>query len=130
MDEKRREDFTRNWQRWCTACEQEWKQRREYREGKPVPGIDKVLEQELSKLGVKERMVEDQLSEAWAEAVGPMNAMHSKPVSLNRGELVVAVAQPALKYTLERFHSAEILERMQAKFGRKTIRRIRFRVGN
>ncbi len=130
MDEKRREEFSIAWQRWCNSCESEWKERREAKEGRPFKSLEKLIDKELSALGVQERMVEDQLVEAWAEAVGPTNAMHSRPVSLNRGELIVAVTQPALKFDLERFHKGEILKRMQARFGATTIRRLRFRVGN
>ena len=79
--------------------------------------------------GLKDRLVEDQLVEAWVEAVGRPNADFSKPVQLKRGQLIVAVTQPALLYELERFHKAEILRRLQERFGCGTIRDLRFRVG-
>ena len=130
MDQERRDEFTIAWQRWCNACEDEWRQHRVAREGRPAKTIQKTLEKELEALGLNERLVEDQLVDAWADAVGPSNAHNSRPVQLQKGVLIVAVAQPALKYDFERFHKAEILKRMQEKIGKNMIRDIRFRVGN
>lgn len=127
---QRRDDFAAAWQRWCAACENEWKSDREAWEGRPAKSVAKMIEKEMASLGLNERLMEDQMVAAWAEVVGPANAFHTRPVQLKRGELIVAVSQPALKYDLERFHQAEILRRMQERFGEKTIQAIRFRVGN
>lgn len=109
---------------------QEWRLLPEADSGKEAQAVGRLIERQLDELGLKERMVEDQLAEAWVEAVGRPNADYSKPVQLKRGQLIVAVAQPALLYELERFHKAEILRRLQARFGRGTIQDLRFRVGS
>lgn len=130
MDSERREKFQAAWQRRQQAVEAQWQGFREYHEGKSVKSAANELEKQMSKLGLNERMVEDQLVGAWAEVVGPQIANMSRPVQFKRGELIVAVAQPAFKYDLERFHAGEILRRMQDRFGKERIRRLRFRVGN
>ena len=109
---------------------QEWRLLPEKKAGRDAQPVGLLLEKQLDALGLKDRLIEDQLVEAWAEAVGRPNADFSKPVQLRRGQLVVAVAQPALLYELERFHKAEILRRLQERFGSGTIREIRFRVGS
>ncbi len=89
-----------------------------------------LVEIQIGKLGLKERMLEDQLGAAWAEIVGSSNAQQSKPVQIKRGELIVAVSQPALRYDFERFHGPEILRRLQERFGASMVKRVRFRVGS
>lgn len=109
---------------------QEWRLLPEKSLGKDFQPVSRLLEKQIAELGLTERMVEDQLVEAWNDAVGKPIADLSKPVQLKRGQLVVAVAQPALLYDLERFHKQEILRRMQERFGSGTVREIRFRVGS
>jgi predicted nucleic acid-binding Zn ribbon protein len=130
MDSERRQEFSKAWQRWCSACEKEWKDYREGREGRPAKSLSQLVQKELTALGLTERMMEDQLVSIWEEVVGPANAFHTRPIQLKKGELTVAVSQPALKYDLERFHMAEILRRLQEKMGKGMVRVIRFRVGN
>jgi len=107
----------------------EWRLLPEQSFGREPKSVGALLERQMEELGLKERLVEDQLTEAWAEIVGSPNCQFSKPVQLKRGQLIVAVAQPALLYDLERFHKAEILRRLQERFGTGTIRDLRFRVG-
>ena len=57
------------------------------------------------------------------------NAAHSSPVALREGVLYVRVLQPALHYELEQISKSEILRKLKQRFGGKTIRDIRFRVG-
>ncbi len=130
MDPNRRRSFQSNWQAWQEQCDDRWKSRREAIEGRPAKDANTDLEKVLSKLGIQERLLEDQLIAAWEEIVGPAVAHNSRPVQIRRGELIVAVTQPALKYDLERFHRGEILRRMQERFGSGAIRGLRFRVGN
>jgi hypothetical protein len=56
-------------------------------------------------------------------------AMHSAPVALRQGVLYVRVLQPALHYELEQISKTEILRNLKQRFGGKTIRDVRFRVG-
>tara|TARA_R110002096_G_scaffold122929_8_gene266144 strand:+ start:10369 stop:10761 length:393 start_codon:yes stop_codon:yes gene_type:complete len=130
MDPSRRREFQAKWQAWQEQCDSRWRGRREALEGRPAKDASQDLEKVLSKLGIQERLLEDQMIEAWGEVVGPAVAHNTRPVQIKRGELVVAVTQPALKYDLERFHRGEILRRLQEQFGTATIRSLRFRVGN
>jgi len=52
------------------------------------------------------------------------------PVALREGILYVRVLQPALHYyEFEQISKSEILRKLKQRFGGKTIRDIRFRVG-
>lgn len=86
-----------------------------------------VVGSTLKRLGLKQRFDEDQVKAAWEEAVGDFVARHSQPVGVNRKILLVQVLQPAVHYTLERM-KGQILERLQARFGKDHIRDIRFRI--
>jgi len=61
--------------------------------------------------------------------LGDFIAAHSTPVALREGILYVRVLQPALHYELEQISKPEILRKLKQRFGSKTIRDVRFRVG-
>src|SRR6266536_2746649 len=67
--------------------------------------------------------------DAWSKIVGEFIAAHSAPVTLRDGILYVRVLQPALHYELEQISKSEILRKLKQRFGGKTIRDIRFRLG-
>jgi predicted nucleic acid-binding Zn ribbon protein len=83
----------------------------------------------MQKLGLKERLHESEVIEAWAQVVGAFIAAHSAPVSLREGVLHVRVLQPALHYQLEQISKPEILRKLKQRFGAKVVRDVRFRVG-
>ena len=83
----------------------------------------------MQKLGLKERLQETEVIEAWAKIVGDFIAAHSAPMALREGVLYVRVLQPALHYELEQVSKADILRKLKQRFGAKTIREIRFRLG-
>ena len=83
----------------------------------------------MQKLGLRERLHEKDMMAAWAGIVGDFIAAHSAPVSLREGILYIRVLQPALHYELEQISKAEILRKLKRRFGSKTIRDLRFRVG-
>jgi hypothetical protein len=56
-------------------------------------------------------------------------AVHLAAVALREGILYVCVLQPALHYELEQISKTEILRKRKQRFGGKTNRDIRFRVG-
>ena len=88
-----------------------------------------LLPQLMQKLGLRERLHEKDVMEAWSGIVGDFIAAHSAPVSLREGVLYVRVLQPALHYELEQISKAEILRKLKQRFGARTIRDIRFRLG-
>ena len=56
-------------------------------------------------------------------------ATPSTPVALCEGILYVLVFQPALHYEREQISKSEILRKLKQRFGSKTIRDVRLRVG-
>jgi predicted nucleic acid-binding Zn ribbon protein len=83
----------------------------------------------MQRLGLRERLRETEVIEAWSKIVGDFIAAHSAPVALREGVLYVRVLQPALHYELEQVSKIEILRKLKQRFGGKTIRDVRFRVG-
>ncbi|HEX7720722.1 MAG TPA: DUF721 domain-containing protein [Pyrinomonadaceae bacterium] len=88
-----------------------------------------VLPKLMQRLGLKERLHETEVLEAWSKIVGDFIAAHSSPVALREGILYVRVLQPALHYELEQVSKIDILRKLKQRFGGKVIRDIRFRVG-
>jgi len=88
-----------------------------------------VLPKLMQRLGLKERLHEVEVIEAWGQIVGEFIAAHSTPVALREGVLYVRVLQPALHYELEQISKIDILRKLKQRFGGKVIRDIRFRVG-
>jgi predicted nucleic acid-binding Zn ribbon protein len=88
-----------------------------------------VLPKLMQRLGLKERLHETEVMEAWAKIVGEFISAHSAPVALREGTLYVRVLQPALHYELEQVSKIDILRKLKQRFGGKVIRDIRFRVG-
>lgn len=88
-----------------------------------------VLPKLMQRLGLKERLHENEVMEAWGKIVGEFIAAHSAPVALRDGILYVRVLQPALHYELEQISKIDILRKLKQRFGTKIIRDLRFRVG-
>jgi predicted nucleic acid-binding Zn ribbon protein len=83
----------------------------------------------MQRLGLRERLHETEVIDAWSKIVGDFIAAHSAPVALREGILYVRVLQPALHYELEQVSKIDILRKLKRRFGGKTIREIRFRLG-
>lgn len=88
-----------------------------------------LLPRFMQRLGLKERLHESEVIEAWSKIVGEFIAAHSAPVALREGVLYVRVLQPVLHYELEQVSKIEILRKLKQRFGGKIIRDVRFRVG-
>ena len=88
-----------------------------------------VLPKLMQRLGLKERLHETEVMEAWGKIVGEFISAHSAPVALREGVLYVRVLQPALHYELEQVSKIDILRKLKQRFGGKIIRDVRFRVG-
>ena len=83
----------------------------------------------MQRLGLRERLRETEVIDAWSKIVGDFIAAHSSPVALREGVLYVRVLQPALHHELEQISKTEIVRKLKQRFGGKTIRDIRFRIG-
>src|SRR5205814_9612054 len=88
-----------------------------------------ILPNLMQRLGLRERLHETEVAEAWSKIVGEFIAAHSAPVALRDGILYVRVLQPALHYDLEQLAKMDILRKLKQRFGPKIIRDVRFRVG-
>jgi predicted nucleic acid-binding Zn ribbon protein len=88
-----------------------------------------ILPQVMQRLGLKERLHESEVADAWSKIVGEFIAAHSSPIALREGILYVRVLQPALHYELEQVSKLDILRKLKQRFGAKIIRDVRFRVG-
>jgi predicted nucleic acid-binding Zn ribbon protein len=88
-----------------------------------------LLPKLMQRLGLKERLHETEVIDAWSKIVGDFIAAHSSPVALREGILCVRVLQPALHYELEQVSKIDILRKLKRRFGSKTIRDVRFRLG-
>jgi len=88
-----------------------------------------VLPKLMQRLGLKDRLQETEVIEAWSKIVGDFISAHSAPTALREGVLYVRVLQPALHYELEQVSKIDILRKLKQRFGGKVIRDVRFRVG-
>jgi predicted nucleic acid-binding Zn ribbon protein len=104
---------------------QEWRGLPQERCLEQSSDVSEVLSQVIQKLGLKKRIQEEEIINAWHEVVGDFLAAHSTPFQLAHGALHVRVIQPSIRYELDRVWKPEILRKLQEKFGRKTIRDIK-----
>src|SRR5205823_11199634 len=105
----------------------EWRgvpKRKTRQDGRQSPA--EVMPKLMQRLGLRERLHETEVIEAWSKIVGDFIAAHSSPVALREGILYVRVLQPALHYELEQISKSEILRKLKQRFGGKTIRDLRF----
>ncbi len=86
-----------------------------------------ALKKILPKLGLTERLNEQEVQAAWRDIVGDFLAEHSVPVSMREGVVTVQVLQPTVRYELDRTWKKEILAKLKTRFGAKTVKEIRFR---
>ena len=69
-----------------------------------------------------------QIAAAWPEIVGPQLAGNTRPAQLDNKILLVYVSHPAWIMELRGPMTAEILRRLQAKFGANDLKNLRFAV--
>jgi len=102
-------------------------------EPKPRPdrltSVSDGIQKLMKSLGLGERLREEEVLSTWKSIVGDFIASHSQPTKLQSGVLIVQVLQPTMHYELDRVWKFKILEKMRERFGPRTVRDIRFRVG-
>src|SRR5437879_12338309 len=81
------------------------------------PAPDDDLPKLMQRLGLKERLHETEVMEAWAKIVGEFISAHSAPVELREGILYVRVLQPALRYKLEQVSKIDIQRKLKESLG-------------
>ncbi len=69
-----------------------------------------------------------QIAAAWPDIVGPQLAANTRPAQLENKILLVYVSHPMWLMELRGAPSAEILSRLQARFGKTTLANLRFAI--
>jgi Dna[CI] antecedent, DciA len=81
-------------------------------------------------LVARERQIEIEIArELTPKSLATFISAQSAQVALREGILYVRVLQFVLRYELEQVSKSEILRKLKQRFGAKTIRDVRFRVG-
>ena len=88
-----------------------------------------VIGKVMASLGLGERLRQEEVLRAWKEIVGDFIAGHATPQRLEKGILIVQVLQPTMHYELDRVWKPQILQKMKDRFGPRTVREIKFRIG-
>ena len=91
--------------------------------------ISGVVEKVMQQWGLGERLRHEEVTRSWVEIVGEYVGHHSSPQRLNDGVLTVSVLQPTLKFELDRVWKKNILAKLQARFGKRAMREVRFQIG-
>ena len=89
--------------------------------GALIPGVFKNM-----KLDVHAQVA--RIAAAWPEIVGPQLAANTRPAHLENKILAVYVSHPAWIMELRGAPSAEILSRLQARFGKNEIQNLRLAI--
>ena len=105
---------------------------RGYREPRPlmerVQAVNALVSKAMVSLGLGERVREAEVLQAWKETVGDFFAAHSAPNRLKDGVLYVRVLQPTVHFEMDRMRGP-ILTKLRDRFGARTVREVRFRLG-
>jgi predicted nucleic acid-binding Zn ribbon protein len=91
--------------------------------------VGDAVQKVMQSLGLSDRLKADAVISAWREVVGEFFAKHSAPQQLKDGVLYVAVLQPTVHFELDRVWKRNILTKFKERFGTRTVREIRFRLG-
>lgn len=96
-------------------------------EGRGPKRIGDLLTRVLTKYGVTQLTLQDELESAWGEAAGAAVARHTRPGALRRGVLEVLVDNSVLLQELEGFEKARLLAVLQEKLPQHRVVALRFR---
>ena len=69
------------------------------------------------------------LERAWADAVGPEFAAHTRPSAIRRGVLEVVVDNAVLLQELTHYHKRRLLEQLRRRLPDTPLTDLRFRAG-
>ena len=92
------------------------------------PGVGGFIQRVLKEWKLDEKMLGDEIAAAWRMAVPEFIARHTAPDTIRRGILTVRVLHSTIHHTLV-MEKVRLLARLQERFGRDTVRDLRFRHG-
>jgi hypothetical protein len=104
---------------------EEWRGLPEKSEGRPLVFVSDAIQQLVGRLGLRERINEEDILAAWRDIVGDFLAQHSRPARLVNGVLHIETMQSSVRYELDRTWRPEILRRLHERFGRGAVKDIR-----
>ena len=110
------------WRGWDWAPEEKARQLSTRKSSDVVAGVMKGL-------GIDRRLSETEILRVWRHLLDPQVVAHARPVGLRKGTLYVTVDSNVWLDEIVRYRRREILDRLQASFGRDLITKISFRVG-
>jgi len=96
---------------------------------KEAVAISDVLSSVLKKLGLGHRVRVARIAQDWERLVGSKIAQHCRPVAVRGRTLVVNVDSSVWLSELTQFFKDKILEQIHGEPGGKSIKEIRFRIG-
>jgi predicted nucleic acid-binding Zn ribbon protein len=91
--------------------------------------VGEVIGAVMKSLGLEGRLREEEVKKSWKEIVGEFVAKHSSPQKMADGVLFVRVLQPTLRFELERVWKRDILAKLKARFGARTVKDVKFQIG-
>lgn len=90
--------------------------------------IGSGLERLLRDMGMPEAFDASRLADEWGEVAGEPFASLARPASYGGGELVLQVADGSAA-SLLKFRVSDLIDRLDARYGRGRVTTVRFRVG-
>jgi predicted nucleic acid-binding Zn ribbon protein len=94
----------------------------------PEP-VGEILSRLFAVRGWGRRQEQLHLENAWAEAVGPAQAPHTRIARLRRGVLEIEVDNGVLLHELAHFHKRRLLDEFRRRLPGTTVTDLRFRAG-
>jgi predicted nucleic acid-binding Zn ribbon protein len=91
--------------------------------------VGDMVRKVMKSFGLADRLKADEVLSAWREIVGDFFAKHSAPQQLKDGVLYVSVLQPTVHFELDRVWRRDIIAKFKERFGARTVREIKFRLG-
>jgi predicted nucleic acid-binding Zn ribbon protein len=88
-----------------------------------------ILPNLLTKLRLDRRQEEAEILKVWNHLLDPSVVAHAQPTGLHKGTLFVTVDSPVWLSEIVRYRRKELLDGLQASFGRDLITRLSFRIG-
>jgi hypothetical protein len=96
---------------------------------KKLERLGDFLEKALKRKKISIDIMDHDIRDAWKNAVGPQISAQSNPFKFKNGMLYIKVSTPTWMQEL-RFMKQEIMDRLNAAMGSKTLKDIHFSIGH
>lgn len=91
--------------------------------------VGEVIDQMITRLGIRKRLKQAQIIEEWARIVGDRIAKETRAERVRGGILFVSTSSPVWAQELE-FMKPEILRKIRDELGKGVVVDIRFKTGS